>query len=176
MKILFILLTAFSVSIDSFLCGFTLSFNEKQKCKIVIGINLTVLILCLTFHFAGSFIYSNIDYDLSVLGGFIIIVVAIVNVIESRKKTPKIISSFKKSLLIGFAVGIDGATTDFSLTLIGYVSVLIPIIITLFHVFSVVAGILLSKSKCILKLKMQIFAPFILLFFGLYKILSSIIN
>ncbi len=174
MKILFILLTAFSVSIDSFLCGFTLSFKEKQKHKIIIGINLMVLILCLSFHFAGTFICRHINYDLSVLGGLIIIAVAVANIIESKKDNQKAISSFKKSLIIGFAVGIDGATADFSLTLMGYVSILIPLIITLFHVISVSAGIILSKIKCISKLRMQTFAPIILLLFGLYKTISAL--
>lgn len=133
-----------------------------------------VLLLCLSFHFAGTFICSRINYDLSVLGGLIITAVAIANIIESKKDNPKAISSFKKSLLIGFAVGIDGATADFSLTLMGYVSISIPLIITLFHVISVSAGIFLSEMKCVSKLRMQTFAPIILLIFGLYKTISAL--
>ena len=106
----FLLITAFTVSIDSFVCGFSLAFSGKKKYLIVAIIALTVLFMCTVANcFAGIFA-DKLTERTACFGGLILIGIGIYNLFKKEEERPlgegKIV---KQSLLTGFAVGLDGA-------------------------------------------------------------------
>ena len=82
---------------------------------------------------------------------------------------------FLESVIIGFAIGLDGAVGCLSLSLMGYNSLLVPILITFVHVLLMNLAILISKSKLSKFLKKFSFTPPLILFLlGLFKLIFSI--
>ena len=116
----FLLITAFTVSIDSFVCGFSLAFSGKKKYLIVAIIALTVLFMCTAANcFAGIFA-DKLTERTACFGGLILIGIGIYNLSKKEEEHPlgegKIV---KQSLLTGFAVGLDGAAANLSLAIMG---------------------------------------------------------
>jgi len=176
--IYFLLLTAFTVSIDSFVCGFSLSFNSKRKLPIILIIALTVLTMCVITNYLTFFFIDKITEKTASLGGLILIGVGVYNLLKRKKDENAKISNgiIKQSLITGFAVGMDGATANLSLSLMGLNSFYVPLTIAVCHAVMIWLGIVLAsifnKEKFA---KIEFLPPLILILLGGYKLLGLFI-
>ncbi len=176
--IYFFLLTAITVSIDSFVCGFSLSFTAKRKLPVILGIALTVFVMCLITNYLTYFFVDKITEKTACLGGIILIGVGLFNLFkkDEQNKNAKEKGALKQTLLTGFAVGIDGATANLSLSLMGLNAFYVPATIALCHALMIWLGILLAKTIPPKKLaKIGFLPPLILILLGGYKLLGLFI-
>lgn len=177
---IFIILTALSVSIDSFVCGFSLAFISKKKFSIVLCIAVTVFIMCLIANYLSFALRKFFSQELASYGGLILIGIGIVNLLNSLKKNSSTIIQYKnglkQSIVAGFAVGLDGALANLSLALMGLNFFYVPLIIAVFHGLMIYLGITLAHTCLARKLdKIGIIPPLILILLGGYKILGLFI-
>ncbi len=175
--IYFLLLTAFTVSIDSFACGFSLSFIKGKKIFIVLGVTLTVFVMCLITNYLASFLSNYLTERTTSLGGVILIGVGIYNLLkkddENNLSNNNIV---KQSLISGFAVGLDGAVANLSLAIMGINAFYVPVIIALMHALTISLGIILAKSLFAQKFsKFKFIPPLVLICLGVYKTLGFFI-
>lgn len=177
--IAYLILTAFTVSIDSFACGFSLAFSIKRKSFVIFGICLTVLLMCTVTNYATALFASTITDKTACIGGLILIIVGIYNLLSSKRKNNDVISKkgdLVQSIVSGFAVGLDGSLANLSLSLMGINAFYVPIIIALFHALAVALGITLAKSRLVNKFgKIEFLPPLILILLGGYKLLGLFI-
>ncbi len=175
--IYFLLLTAFTVSIDSFVCGFSLALLKGKKIYIVLTIAVTVFIMCLITNFAATLLSGFLTEKTANLGGLLLIFVGIYNLFkkdtEGKKNTD---DGFLRALTTGIAVGLDGAMANLSLSLMGLNQIYVPIIIASMHALMITFGILLSKTTISKKImKFGFVPPLILIMLGTYKVLCVFI-
>ena len=175
----YIILTAFIVSIDSFVCGFSLALFNRKKLSIILIISLTVFTMCLVTNYATKLLTNYLTEKVSYLGGLLLIFIGIFNLVksfncESKKILEK--NNFIQIFLIGFTVGIDGALANLSLSLMGLNQFYVPIVIASMHAFTVWLGILLSNTSIAKKFaKIEFLSPLILICLGAYKVLGLFI-
>lgn len=171
MNFLFLFTTALAVSIDSFVCGFSLGFAAKKKYFVVLGIALTVFCMCLITDCLGAALSGILTEDVAALGGLVLIGVAVFNLISGKKERKESGDLFRESLIIGFAVGLDGACANFSLALMGYTGLYVPALIALLHAAMIYLGIALSGTRALrLFRKADFIPPYLLIVLGLYKL------
>ena len=176
--IYYILLTAFTVSIDSFVCGFSLSLNGNKKMPIILGISLTVLAMCLTTNYLTTVFSSKLNEKTACLGGLLLILVGVFNLIKKEREpsSKNYKSILAQSLITGFAVGIDGALANLSLSLMGLNAFYVPLIIAITHGLMISAGVMLARTAFIKKFaKIEFIPPLILIILGGYKLLGLFI-
>ena len=169
----YLLITAFTVSIDSFVCGFALAFNKGNKAPIVFGIALTVLTMCLITNYATAFFADFLSETTAcIVGGIILISVELYNIFKSNTPNKNGDGSIiKQSLISGFAVGLDGALANLSLALMGINAFYVPLTIAVMHALTITAGVLLAKTKFSKRIgEINILPPLILILLGLYKL------
>ncbi len=175
--IYFFLLTAITVSIDSFVCGFSLSFTTNKRLPVILGITLTVFVMCLITNYLPFILVDKITEKTACLGGLILIGIGIFNLFKKDdEKNLKPRSVIKQSLLTGFAVGLDGATANLSLSLMGLNALYVPLTIALCHALLIWLGIVLANiiPKSFLA-KIGFVPPLILIVLGGYKLLGLFI-
>ncbi len=172
-----LLLTAFTVSVDSFLCSFSLSYINGKKRYIVFIITLTVFIMCLITNYCVFFFADKLNEKTASFGGIILILVGVYNIIKTKdEKIPNGNKLVKQSILTGFAVGLDGAVANLSLALMGINRFYVPLTIAVMHGIMITLGIIFAKSKLGKFLERADFIPpLILIALGLYKISSLFI-
>ncbi len=172
---LFLILTALTVSIDSFFCGFSLSFACKRKLPIVLLITLTVFVMCLITNYGVKFFSNLLSEKSSALGGLILIAVGIYNLIKKDDEL-SLNQTFKTAIISGFAVGLDGAVANLSLSLMGINGFYVPLTIAVMHGVTIYLGACFSEVKALKKTKiLELIAPLVLILLGAYKILSVFI-
>ncbi len=176
--IYYLIITAILVSIDSFVCGFSLSLDSNKKIPIVLTICLTVLLMCSVVNYSVSFFADKLTEKTASLGGIIIVLIGVYNLL--KKKEPQTITvkgfNFKQTLVIGFAVGLDGAMANLSLAIMGISAFYVPVTIAIFHALAIEFGILLTQSPLARKLaKIEAISPIILILLGGYKLLGFFI-
>ncbi|MBQ3116142.1 MAG: manganese efflux pump [Clostridia bacterium] len=173
----FLLLTALTVSLDSFICGFSLAMKVKKKLPIVIGITSVVFLLCLLTNYLTVFFSGKVNQKTASIGGIILIAVGLFNLFKKSPEHDNMSSNvFKQSVLTGFAVGFDGAFANLSLSLMGQNAFYVPVIITAMHTLMISLGILLSQTKLVKKIaKIEFVSPLILIALGVYKLLGLFI-
>lgn len=173
--IYFLLLTAFTVSIDSLVCGFSLGKTSNKKLSVIVCVFTAVIVMCFITNYFALLLKNLSTFITTVLGAIILIFVGIYNLYLCLKNKPTEIGN-KTFLFAGFAVGLDGAMANLSLALMGINTFYVPIIIALMHALMVTLGILLSSIKFSKKIeKYKFFAPIILIVLGLYKLLGILI-
>lgn len=173
MNYVFLVLTALSVSADSFFGGLALLIEEKQKIKSVLGVFISVLTLCVLGSTLGKIFGNFLKNYAEILGGIILILVGLNGLVKKPSDNiyKKNNSSIKKSLLVGFSVGLDGAVGSFTLTASGFNGIFVALFITFIHVILLILALYLSK-KLPNKIKNESkIPPLILVFLGLYKLL-----
>ncbi len=176
--IAYLLLTAFTVSIDSFACGFSLAFSIKKRLHVILGISLTVLLMCTATNYATAFFANKITEKTACIGGIILVFVGIYNLLKTKSNDCclKHKSDFVQSIISGFAVGLDGAAANLSLSLMGINAFYVPIVIAFFHAIAISLGLMLAKTKLLIKFaKIEFLPPLILIFLGGYKLLGLFI-
>ena len=174
----FLILTALTVSIDSFVCGFSLSFVSKKKLPIILTIALTVLFMCFITNYAPIFFSKYLTENTTFLGGAILVSIGTYNFIKSfyfsEQKTTA--NSNGQILLTGVAVGLDGALANLSLSLMNINGFYVPVIIALMHAIMVWLGIILSQTKLAKKFaKFKHFQPIVLIFLGMENLFGLFI-
>lgn len=173
----YLILTALAVSIDSFVCGFSLALGKNKKLPIIIGIALTVFVMCALTNYLTTFFNERISEKTASLGGLILIGVGVFNLFKSNKdECPKSKSALCQSLITGFAVGLDGAFANLSLALMGINAFYVPITIALMHALMIAVGVFLSDLPLAKKFaKIEFVPPVILILLGAYKLLGLFI-
>ncbi len=176
--IYYLLITAFTVSIDSFVCGFSLSLNKNKKLPIVVCIAITVFLMCLFTNYLTVFFADKINEKTASFGGLLLIVVGIFNLIKEKDDISINSNKFNllTYLLAGFAVGLDGALANLSLALMGINAFFVPVTIALTHAIMIYFGIELSQTSIAKKFaKIEFIPPLILILLGGYKLLGLFI-
>ncbi len=176
--IYFLLLTALTVSIDSFVCGFSLSLSGGKKLPIIIGITLTVYVMCLITNYLTAVFADKLSEKTACLGGLILIGVGVYNLLKKDKdvKDGKKRGILTQSLVSGFAVGLDGAIANLSLSLMGLNAFYVPLTIAVMHALTISLGVILARAPTIRKFaKIEFIPPVILILLGGYKLLGLFI-
>lgn len=173
---LYLFLTALTVSIDSFICGFSLALSSKKKLPLVFIIAFTVFLMCLTTNYLAVLLADKITQKSACVGGFILIGVGLYNIFKKSPKNTTCHGSLYQAIIAGFAVGLDGALANLSLALMGISAFYVPVIIALTHAFTITLGISLAKTRIAEKFaKIEILPPLILILLGVYKLLGLFI-
>ncbi len=172
----FLLLTAFTVSIDSFFCGFSLSLLGKKKYPIILGVALTVFIFCLITNYSAKLCSGFLSEKTASLGGIILIIIGIFNLVKKDGEIKNTKGILKQSVIIGIGVGLDGAFANMSLSLMGINDFYVPVIIASMHAILIYLGTILSRFKIFYKNdKFKLLPPLILIILGLYKLVGFFI-
>ena len=171
--IAFLLVTALTVSIDSFVCGFSLSFNGGKKYLVVAGIALTVFVMCLFTNYLTTFFSGYLSEKTAGAGGIILVGVGLYNLFKKEEESGRSVSTFKQTLLTGFAVGLDGAFANLSLSLMGLNAFYVPLTIAVMHAVMISLGIILAQTFFAKKFrKIKFLPPLILILLGIYKLIG----
>lgn len=169
--IYFILLTSFIVAIDSFVCGFSLSLLKTRKSFIVLGITVTVFLMCVIANYSTLLLEPFFTEKTAGLGGIILVVVGFFNVLKKDSDSRQLKNTYIQILISGFAVGLDGAFANLSFCLMGYSSFAIPVLIAVVHGVMIFLGVTIANIPIIKKFKKYDFiAPLILIALGVYKV------
>lgn len=175
MNVFFLLATALTVSADAFFCGFSLSLGGEKKGPVLAGICVTVLLLCIAANLLGNLLAGILTEQVSVIGGFILIAVGFYNLMNSGEPSERK-GVLKKCVVVGFAVGLDGAAATLSLSLMGYTEFYVPLVITAMHFFTILLGSALSETRAFAKIrKAKAAAPLLLVALGAYKVISAFV-
>ncbi|MBQ3219321.1 MAG: manganese efflux pump [Clostridia bacterium] len=176
--IYFLLITSLTVSIDSFVCGFSLSLKGGKKLPIILGIALTVYAMCLLTNYLTAIFAERISEKTASLGGLILVGVGLYNLLkkdpEEREQVTR--GAVTESLISGLAVGLDGALANLSLSLMGINDFYVPLIIAIMHALMIALGVILARAPFIKKFaKIGFVPPVILILLGVYKLLGLFI-
>lgn len=175
LMIYLLIITALTVSIDSLICGFSLSLSSNKKLPVILGITAVVFFLCCLTYLLAWALKDVIDQKTANLGGIILIIVGVLNIVRKKDSSLKGDKVFTKSLVTGFAVGLDGALATLSLSLI-YHTFIIPAVISLTHAVTISIGVYLAKVKLVRKIaKIEFIPSLILILLGGYKLLGFFI-
>ena len=168
-----IILTSVTVSLDSLICGLSLSMSGINKKNLIIGIAVTVLIMCLVASICGTILSQILSEQVAGCGGIILVIIGVINLFKRDTEIKSNKTAFKEVVATGFAVGLDGAFATLSLAVMGMNALYIPFIIAFFHALLIYLGTILGEKPK--RLKISIIAPFILIGLGIYKIVSAFI-
>ncbi len=167
----FLILTAISVSVDSLFCGFSLCASEKKKFQIVLGVALTVFIMCVIANYLAVFLKEILTEKTASFGGIILIALGLYNLLFKREPKSRQNGVLKQSIICGFAVGLDGATANLSLSLMGLNGFFVPLFIAFCHAVMLGLGAFLSKfTKGKKAQKFAFIPPLVLIGLGIYKL------
>ena len=177
--IYFLLLTALTVSIDSFVCGFSLSLKGGKKLPIIFGIAVTVFAMCVATNYLTLIFADKLSEKTASLGGLLLIGVGVFNLVK-KDDNKNVITTQRgaliESLITGFAVGLDGAIANLSLSLMGINAFYVPVIIAVTHGLMIAFGVILARISFIKKFaKIGFIPPVILILLGGYKLLGLFI-
>lgn len=173
---IFLIITALTVSIDSFFCGFSLSLSGGKKLPVITGIVGTVFIMCLIANYGASLLSGVVTENATAVGGIILICLGLFNLFNDSEKSPSTGGIIKQSLVSGFAVGLDGALANLSLSLMGINAFYVPVIIAVMHGITIALGVYLADVKAIKKAtRLGFLSPLILIVLGAYKLLAVFI-
>ena len=75
--IYFLFITSLTVSIDSLICGFSLTLGKGKKLPYVLGISFTVLCMCLITNYGALLFKDVLSEKSAMIGGVILILVGI---------------------------------------------------------------------------------------------------
>lgn len=174
--IYYLIITAITVSLDSFICGISLSLGKSKKLPLVAIITLTVYLMCIITNYGTLLLKDFITEKTTIIGGIILVSIGLYNLIKKDKDTSLSQKNFFiQSLSVGFAVGLDGALANLSLSLMGINAFYVPITIAATHGLMILLSVLFTQTKTASKLeKFSFIGPLILIFLGLYKIIALI--
>ncbi|MBO7345507.1 MAG: manganese efflux pump [Clostridia bacterium] len=174
---IYIIITALTVSIDSLICGFSLALSCKKKVAVIFGVALTVFAMCLFANYSTLFLQDKLNEKTVSIGGLILILVGLYNLLKKQNKTITVFNSpLACAITTGFAVGLDGALANLSLSLMGMNAFYVPLIIAVMHAITISVGVLLAQTRIAYKLaKIEFMPPLILIFLGSIKLLGLFI-
>ncbi len=145
MNTLYVVATAITVSLDSFIVGFSLSLNQRKNFVLPLTVALVTYLMCLLVGLAGYILQDYLQNYVNYIGGTIMLCLGIANLIK-KSEEPKS-ANFLQCLSIGISVGLDGATAMLSVTLQNVSDIiLVPIIFATTHYFAVFVGQHLARN------------------------------
>lgn len=146
MNLIYIIATAATVSIDSFIAGFSLSLNTKKSLTLPLTVAAVTYILCEIAALLGILLKNVLQNYVGIIGGGILIALGIVNLFKKENITLSSLS-FSQCFAIGVGVGFDGAAACLSLVLQGIGDRLFtPIFFAVTHFATVFLGQRLAQS------------------------------
>lgn len=166
----FLLLTSFTVSIDSFFCGFSLGAKAERKFYVVLTVALTVFLMCVIANYSATLLSDYLTDKTASLGGIILILVGVINIFKKDAVSIGSGSVFSQSLISGIAVGLDGAAANLSLAIMGINAFYVPVIIAIMHAVMLTLGIFATKISAKKLKKLSVIAPIVLIALGIYKL------
>lgn len=142
--------TAFVVSLDSFVVGFTLSLNKRDD-NLPISVAFATLTLCIVTTILGAVIQDVVsEKTVNLIGAMLLIVIAVNNLFDCKYEQISIRKkSLFQSIMVGFAVALDAGIANLSLSL-NETNVLAPLLFTAFHYVTVLLG---QKLACNVSLR-----------------------
>ena len=168
----FLILTAFAVSIDSMVAGFAIGLKTKKTYFFAFIVAVSTLCLCIVFAMLATFAKDQYGIVLKTIGSLFLIIIGIANFFNHQEETPKNLC-FKEGVSLGFAVGIDAGIANFSLCLLGYTQLFVPFLFAITHFFTVSFGAKIANSKLTHKLKhTNKISGIILVCLGIFKLLQ----
>ena len=173
----FLILTSLTVGIDSLVCGFSLALVCKKKLCVILGVALTVFVMCLITNYATIILKDALNEKTACLGGLILIFVGIYNLFKQKDNSSIITNKpLSQALITGLAVGLDGAIANLSLSLMGMNAFYVPLTIAIMHAIAISVGVILAETNLAKKFaKIEFLPPLILIFLGGYKLLGLFI-
>lgn len=140
MNLIFVLLTAITVSIDSFVAGFSLALNKQKNITLPLTVALVTFWMCLSACFLGNLLRPLLLGYVRYVGAAILFGLGICNLLKKESAALGKIS-FSQCLAIGCGVGLDGAAAALSLVLQGMGDTLfLSVLIAATHFVTVFAG------------------------------------
>ena len=129
-----------------------------------------VFLMTVFANYSAKLIADFLPEKTSDLGGIILIFIGIYNLIKKDDSENNNGGLIKQSLITGFAVGLDGACANLSLSIMGLNAFYVPVVISLMHAVTITLGILLSKTSVMgIFNKIGFLSPLILIILGSVK-------
>ena len=171
---IFLVTTAFIVSIDSFLAGFSLSKKPNHK-MVIAGAVSIIFVLCVVANYLGAVLKNVLTENVASLGGSILVLIGVYDLIAIKKSQKERDSAIIESVVTGFCVGLDGALSNLSLSIMGMNAFYVPVVITLMHLLMISLG-LFTSNTCLKKFteRYSFIPPATLIVLGIYKLLPVI--
>ena len=144
MTILTVATTAIIVSLDSFVAGFSLSLSKKANLILPSAVALITLLLCLVTTLVGSFLEKYLGKNVDYFGAALLGLLAVISLVRKDEENTSLSTvTLAESCTIGFAVGMDAAVANLSLTGVGLIA---PLVFGVTHFFTVLLGQVLAKK------------------------------
>lgn len=175
MDFYFTVLTAATVSLDSFVAGLSIGSESGKSKQMKIFLIMTVVAaLCAAAHLLGRCLAVNDTAFAIRLGGAILVAVGAFG-LAKNKKTAVIVRKRRlipiiEIVLVGFGVGVDGACACLSLTLLGR-GFMSAVTVFAFHYLFIEAGVILSRALIFKRRMPVLLSPILLILLGLSKLL-----
>lgn len=140
MNVLFVIVTAVTVSVDSLIAGFSLSLNKPKSLVLPFTVALVTYLLCTAASLAGTLLRDVLQDYVKFIGAGILLCLAVVNLLK-REETGFDKISATQCFAIGFSVGLDGAVATLSLVLQGVGDAFfVPLVMAFTHFVTVFVG------------------------------------
>lgn len=169
MNTLFLPITALTVSIDAFFCGFALG---GRRAAAVPGACVTLFFLCLAAHLAGNALAGALTERVAGAGGLILVAVGLYNFFFAETGADKGGNIFETSVAVGIAVGMDGAAATLSLGLMGCGGLYVPLTVAAAHFYALQFGSVCARAG-VRSRRAEKFPPLLLAALGIYKTVSA---
>lgn len=163
----YIILTAISVSLDSFFGGISIKPNHFfiKALKII----FVVFTMCFIANYFGKILIPLFKSNTEIFGGTCLICVALYQLFCKKQNS-------QNAYMLGFAIGIDGACANFSLALMGYNSIFTPITLTFFHFVFLCIGYFITRIGKLKKISDNCYlSSCVLIGLGIYKIILGLV-
>ena len=166
----FLILTAFAVSIDSMVVGFSIGLKTKKTWFFSFVASFATLLLCLASNLIASLAKDGYDLVLKIIGSLFLIFAGIANFAKKQDTMPDKLC-IKECFSLGFAVGIDAGIANLSVCLLGYTQLWIPFLFATTHFATISLGSKIANAKLTNKLKnTNKISGFLLVCLGLFKL------
>ncbi|MBR5145650.1 MAG: manganese efflux pump [Clostridia bacterium] len=149
---IFLILTAFAVSIDSTVAGFAIGLKTKKVWLFSFIVAVATLLLCFFTTCIAIIAKDEFGTALKTIGSLFLVAVGMINFFKKRQDLPKTLT-FCEGLSLGFAVGTDACIANLSICLLGHTELWIPFVFAFTHFATVAIGAKLANSKLTKTLK-----------------------
>lgn len=147
MDFLFVTITAITVSVDSFVAGFSLSLNKKRNLQLPMTVAAVTYLLCVVACIVGQILRPFLENYVKYFGAAILFALGAMSVVRQEGICLSDIS-FGQCVAIGVSVGFDGAAACLSLAVQGLGNVLtLPLLFAATHFTAVFSGQSLAGTK-----------------------------
>ncbi len=149
---IFLILTAFAVSLDSTVAGFAIGLKTKKVWLFSFVVAVATLCLCLFATLVATLAKDEFGNAMKTIGSLFLIAVGMINFFKKQQNLPKTMT-FCEGLSLGFAVGTDACIANLSICLLGHTQLWIPFVFAFMHFATVATGAKLANAKLTKKLK-----------------------